>query len=93
MSQLINNLLEYNRVHRKRKKVENYDLNKALDRVVAILQISIQGSDAKITRGKLLSIDGDPIQLAQLFQNLLGNALRFHREEAPPEFDNNSPAT
>ena len=48
------------------------------------LQTSIQESAAEITHGELPTVRADGTQLAQLFQNLIGNALKF-RGEAPPK--------
>ncbi len=84
MSQLINDLLEYSRVQAKRREFEKVDLNKALEVAVSNLRQSIQESGASIARDELPVISGDPTQLAQLFQNLLGNAIKFRRKEITP---------
>jgi signal transduction histidine kinase len=80
--QLIRDLLEYSRVRREGKmELVNSDglLNKALDH----LKYSIQSSNATVTHDTLPMIYADPIKMTQLFQNLIANALKFKKNEAP----------
>jgi PAS domain S-box-containing protein len=85
MSQLINDLLEYSRVQRKIRKPGTVDLNRALDLAVVNLRRSIAESSGRVIRDELPAVYGDSTQLTQLFQNLLGNAVKFHRKDVPPE--------
>jgi PAS domain S-box-containing protein len=84
MSQLINDLLEYSRVARVSKKIESVDLNKAYETAIANLQASIQDNDAAITSDNLPTIKSNSVQMIQLFQNLIGNAIKFRKKDAPP---------
>ncbi len=85
MSQLINDMLEYSRVKHKSVRPVTVDLNKCLDSATANLQRRIQESGAVIRREDLPKVNGDPTQLSQLFQNLLGNAIKFQRKGVSPE--------
>jgi PAS domain S-box-containing protein len=85
MLQLINDLLEYSRVQHKGVRLEIVDLNKCLDSATANLQSRLQESGAIVKREDLPRVHGDRTQLTQLFQNLLGNAIKFQRKEIPPE--------
>jgi two-component system sensor histidine kinase/response regulator len=95
MQALINDLLAYSRVGTKARPFERTDSAKVVDTALANLRIAIQDSGAQITRGLLPVVAGDPMQLLQLFQNLIGNALKFKREDpvrihiaAEPDGDN-----
>jgi len=83
MQQMINDLLAYSRVHTRGRPFEPTDCQAALDRALANLQMAIQESGASITHAPLPTVMADASQLAQLFQNLIGNAIKF-RSEAPP---------
>lgn len=81
MQALINDLLAYSRVGTKARPFEPTDCEKVVDTALANLRIAIAESGAVVTRGALPMVNGDPIQLVQLFQNLVGNALKFRRED------------
>jgi PAS domain S-box-containing protein len=83
MQQLINDLLAYSRVRTKGKEFEPTDCQTALDGVLANLQAAISESGAVITQDALPVVMADGWQVMQLFQNLIGNAIKFHGE-APP---------
>lgn len=83
MQGLINDLLQYSRVGTRGVAFERLDLRHALDRSVANLQVAIEESGAAITHDPLPVVDADPGQMAQLFQNLVGNALKFRGEQPP----------
>lgn len=84
MQELINDLLAYSRVATQPGQHEPVDLGEVLDAARANLTIAIEESGAKITAASLPTIPGNRTQLAQVFQNLLGNAIKF-RGEAKPE--------
>ena len=86
MQRLIQGLLDYSRVGTKGKPFEQVEANTVLDAALANLTISIGESKAHITRSTLPLIEGDPVQLTQLFQNLIGNALKF-RGSTPPQIE------
>jgi two-component system, sensor histidine kinase and response regulator len=79
MQALINDLLTYSRVGTKARPFEPTDCNKVLDTALANLRIAIADSGAVIERSPLPTVMGDAMQLLQLFQNLIGNALKFKR--------------
>jgi PAS domain S-box-containing protein len=83
MQRLINDLLAYSRVGTHGRKFEAVDCNHVLEQVLFQLKVSIDDNQATITCDPLPVVYGDEIQLLQLFQNLLGNAIKF-RKETPP---------
>jgi light-regulated signal transduction histidine kinase (bacteriophytochrome) len=83
MRGLIDDLLTYSRVGRLGKPFEPINLKSTLDIVLKNLQASIEENNATITHDKLPVISADGGQLVQLFQNLIGNAIKFHGKEAP----------
>ena len=84
MRRLINDLLSYSRVTTKAKPFEPVDLTEVVDGVMSDLQVRIEETDADITIGRLPTIEADPTQLRQLFQNIISNALKFMREDIKP---------
>lgn len=83
MKRLINDLLEYSRVGTNAKAIEPIDCQEALKRVLASLQFAIEETGAVVTHGLLPTVSADDTQLGQLFQNLIGNAIKFHGDQPP----------
>ena len=83
MQRLINDLLAYSRVSMHSKAFDKADLNEALKQALFNLQIAIEENQALITQDDLPVLNADAIQMAQLFQNLVGNALKFHGQQPP----------
>ena len=83
MRGLIDDLLTYSRVSRLGKPFEPTDLESTLDIVLMNLQASIAENDAVVTHDKLPVVMADGGQLVQLFQNLIGNAIKFHGKDPP----------
>jgi len=83
MKQLIEDLLAYSRVGTKGKEFKPVELEKALRRALANLKAAIDDSGATITHDPLPTLPADEMQLAQVFQNLIGNALKFRSQQAP----------
>jgi PAS domain S-box-containing protein len=83
MQNLINDLLSYSRLETKGRDFEPVDCRAVLDEVIRTLQMVIEESGAVITYGKLPTIPADHTQLFQLFQNLIGNAIKFRSEKTP----------
>jgi PAS domain S-box-containing protein len=84
MQILINDLLQYSRVGTRGRALAPTDANQVLEAARANLRVVLEESGAKITSDELPTVMGDPVQLSQLFQNLLGNAVKFRNEgEAP----------
>lgn len=84
MQQLIQALLEYSRVTRKVRPPEPVPLEPLITEVLSDLETAIEKSGGAVEAGRLPTIQADPIQMRQLFQNLIGNALKFSRKEIPP---------
>jgi PAS domain S-box-containing protein len=85
MQVLINDLLAYSRVGTRGKPFTQTDCNEVFSRTLTNLKIAIEEAGAKITHEALPRVRADPTQLIQLFQNLLGNAIKFHSPERSPE--------
>jgi light-regulated signal transduction histidine kinase (bacteriophytochrome) len=83
MSQLISDLLAYSRVDRKGRELEPTDAGAALDGALANLGGMIQEAGATVTHAPMPSVMGDSSQILQLFQNLIGNAVKFRSGERP----------
>ena len=83
MRGLIDDLLTYSRVARLGKPFELTDLESTLEIVLLNLKTSIAENEAVVTHDKLPTVMADGGQLVQLFQNLIGNGIKFHGEEAP----------
>lgn len=86
MQVLINDLLSFSRVGRLNTKYTTVELDTALDSAVANLDTAIQESGAQIVHPKqrLPQVHGDPTLLTMLWQNLLGNAIKFRHEGRSP---------
>lgn len=81
---LINDLLAYSRVGTKGRPFEPTDCARAVDTALVHLRLALADTGARVHVGPLPVLQADALQLTQLFQNLIGNAIKFHREE-PPE--------
>lgn len=84
MQGLINDLLKYSRVGTRGSPFVPTDFGKVLDDALANLAVAIRESGAAVTRDPLPKLIADPIQLTQLFQNLIGNALKFRKPGETP---------
>jgi PAS domain S-box-containing protein len=83
MRDLIDDLLAYSRVGTRPAPFQRVALKALLDRVLSNLRGAIEQSHGTVTVGVLPEVEGDPTQLAQIFQNLIGNALKFHGPNPP----------
>ncbi|MEO6589721.1 MAG: PAS domain S-box protein [Pyrinomonadaceae bacterium] len=84
MQNLINDLLTFSRVSSKAQPFQLVDLKKICEEVASDLEIKIEQTGGHVEIGDLPEIDADPSQIRQLFQNLIGNALKFHRADENP---------
>lgn len=83
MQKLIDSLLEYSRVQSRKKPFEEVDLGALLKQVLRDLEKQVLEVGARITADPLPHVFGDALQLGLVFQNLIGNALKFRGEKAP----------
>ncbi|MEI7769820.1 MAG: PAS domain S-box protein [Chloroflexales bacterium] len=83
MQKLINDLLAYSRVGTRGKPFGPVDCGAIMRQVLANLSLVIEESEALVTHTELPVIIGDDTQLSQLFQNLIGNALKFRGADPP----------
>jgi len=84
MQQLIDDLLALSRVTTRPNPIRPIDLGVLIREVLADLEIRIQQTGGRVELGDLPTIAADPLQIRQLMQNLIGNALKFHRPDEPP---------
>lgn len=83
MSTLIDNLLDFSRISRDNKFIKT-DLNEVLEKVLIDFELIISEKRAKINKEIYPFIEAIPIQIEQLFHNLISNALKFSKEGNPP---------
>ena len=81
MQRLLNDLLVFSRVGTRRKPFDAIDCDSVLSDALANLKPAIEESGAVITHEPLPIVRGDEVQLIQLFQNLIANAVKFHGQE------------
>lgn len=83
MKSLINDLLDYSRVGTRGKELSPTDCEQIVSYALANLQSSIEECAAVVTHDPLPNVVADARQLGQLFQNLIGNAVKFRGDKPP----------
>ncbi len=83
MQRLIQDLLVYSRVGSKGKELQDTSSEHALEMALSNLRGAIQESGALVTHDPLPMVMADKTQLTQLFQNLVGNAIKYHNDKVP----------
>ncbi len=83
MQQLINDLLTFSRIGTQGSQHKPVDIQLILNRALFNLKSTLEDSQAQVTHGPLSEVPGDTTQLVQLFQNLIGNAVKFRSKEPP----------
>lgn len=83
MQALINSLLTYSRVGRKGTQFADVDCHAVVATAILNLKAVVDESGAIIVTDELPVVQGDEMQLVQLFQNLIGNSIKFRSEEIP----------
>lgn len=84
MEGLINGLLTFSRVTTRAQPFVSIDLKKVVQDVISDLEVRLEQTHGRVEADTLPVIDADPLQMRQLFQNLLSNALKFHKKDEPP---------
>jgi PAS domain S-box-containing protein len=87
MQDLINDLLMFSRLSVKKQTHSAVNLFKIARSVLSDLEVRLEEANGKVNIGPLPVIDADPLHMRQLFQNIIGNALKFARSEVPPIVD------
>jgi signal transduction histidine kinase len=83
MQTLVQDLLALSRVGTRGKNLEVVRLDEVVDRAVANLEFAIQDNGASVTHDELPEVMADSMQMMQLFQNLIGNGIKFKGPEPP----------
>jgi chemotaxis family two-component system sensor kinase Cph1 len=84
MQTLIDALLTYSRVATKAEPFTQVDLTLSARQALSDLELRVEATGATIELSNLPTIQADSSQMTQLFQNLISNAVKFHRPEEPP---------
>ncbi len=84
MQRLIDDILLFSRVTTRALPFESVEMEKIIQDVRVNLRAAVEETKATITHGNLPLVQADPSQMIQVMQNLIGNAIKFHREEEPP---------
>jgi PAS domain S-box len=85
MKQQINDLLEYSRVSMAENEFEHVNIDSVLDRAVTNLKSSIDENNAIINRDLLPDVVADGDQLRRVFQNIIGNSIKYRKPDVNPE--------
>lgn len=83
MQTLLHDLLEYSRVGTRGKPFSPVNCEHVVEQAMANLKIAIKECSASVSYDTLPTVIGDEGQLVRLFQNLIGNAIKFRKDEAP----------
>jgi len=84
MQSLINDLLAFSRITTKAQPFVSVDLSQLTQEVLSDLEVRIEQVSGHVEVGDLPTIEADPLQMRQLMQNLISNALKFHKAGEPP---------
>jgi PAS domain S-box-containing protein len=84
MRTLIDDLLTFSRVTTKAQPFDRVDLGAIVGDVLSDLEVQVTRTGGTVEVGPLPTVEADPLQMRQLFQNLIGNALKFHKPDLPP---------
>ncbi len=84
MQQLVIDLLEYSKTTSLKHEFSNVQMNEEIKDVLSTLEIQIEKTQATIEVDPLPELEGSAFQIRQLFQNLISNAIKFHKPGVPP---------
>jgi chemotaxis family two-component system sensor kinase Cph1 len=83
MQTLIQDLLAFSRAGRAGMEIQTVDCNALLEAALFALHTAMEESHVQVIHGDLPTVEGNRVQLQQVLQNLLGNAIKFHGSESP----------
>ncbi len=83
MQEMIRDMLTYAQIENKNSVLEIVDCEIEYDRVLEHLQLAVEENNATVSRSKLPKIRSDRMQIFQVLLNLIGNGIKFHRDERP----------
>jgi signal transduction histidine kinase len=89
MQTLINDLLTFSRVSSRREPFALTDINEVIAQVVDNMDVQVQQKQARFVIDPLPQMEVSPLQIEQLFQNLISNSLKFSRADIPPVIEIN----
>ncbi len=84
LSKRIQDLLQFSRIGAAAARFETVDLNAVLGNVLSDLEGPLRRSGGRVRVDTLGQVKADPLQMERLFQNLIGNALKFRKQDQPP---------
>ena len=87
MQNMIQELLQYSLVSAKGEPFRSIDLNKVVKEVLEDLEVSLGKSNGMVQTESLPTVEADPAQMRQLFQNLISNAIKFTKKEESPKIE------
>ncbi len=87
MQTMIEDLLKYSMASVRGEAFRSIDLNQVVRDVLEDLEASITATQGVIRAEGLPTLEADPVQMRQLFQNLISNALKFHKKEQAPQIE------
>jgi PAS domain S-box-containing protein len=83
MKALIDDLLHYSRIDTQGRDLDNVDMGNVVEKALAILKVPIEENKAEVEIDPLPSVTADELQMVQVMQNLISNAIKFHGAEPP----------
>ncbi len=87
MTNLINELLKFSRLIKQEQQTKSTNLNDVLQNVLKDFDLMIQEKNIRISAGQLPSIEANPLQMNQLFYNIINNALKFSDSKEEPRIE------
>ncbi|HEU5147065.1 MAG TPA: ATP-binding protein [Chryseosolibacter sp.] len=85
MKELINDLLSYSQLQQQKLAFDRVDLNDVMDEITREVDLTIKEKNAIVEVAHLPTIEGNFLRLRQLFSNLISNALKYSKNDTPPE--------